>query len=216
MARLEASDEIRRRIHIKVGNLWGRRNKLSGSHLKSKATVLKTDIEQYIPWSACTIFCPINPYWKYTDLTERIREMIVLGIARIRGNKALETGIKSGEAAAERFRGGATSTEKGTAFAFNPIAAAIAALTGSKVPGGGSLDPLAAETGKNIPGEVEDSWCCMKRAFVPIPGIFDCKCSDPNHPANTLRWFIWIGIAAALLFILHPYVTMLSTVIRKK
>ena len=215
MGRLEASDTIRLQFHKKVDELWNKKNSLPGSQLRSRAQALKADIERYQPWDACTIFCPFNPYWKYTDLTQRIREIDVLGIARMRGNRSLEAGLLTGEAAAERFRGEASGTEKAVAFAISPGGSVIASLTGAKVPGGGSISAITAETGRNIPGEVEDSWCCMKKAFVPIPGVFDCKCTDPNHPANKLRWVIWIGGTAALLFLLHPYVSLLTKAVRK-
>lgn len=215
MGRLEASDAIRRQLHVKVDELWKRKNSLPGAQLRSSAQALKADIERYQPWNSCTIFCFKNPYWKYTDLTERIREIDVLGIARIRGSSSLETGLLKGEAAAERFRGEASGAEKAVVFAITPAGAVTASFVGAEVPGGGKFSATGAETGRNLPGEVEDSWCCMKKAFMPIPGVFDCTCSDPNHPANKLRWLIWIGGTAALLFLLHPYVSLLTKAVRK-
>jgi len=136
--RKESSDDVRRQIHLKVQNLWKQRHQ-AGSELESQAKQLKREIEQYKPWDACTLFCPINPYWKYTDLTERIREMITLGIAKRRRDLELEAGIRRGESAAEFYRGEPTTTEQAAAIALNPVGAAYAAITGAEVPGGGKL-----------------------------------------------------------------------------
>jgi hypothetical protein len=191
----EATNELKRRFHIRVEELWKRRDSLPGPTLKAQAEALKAEIQQYAPWDSCTVFCPMNPYWKYTDLTERIREIIVLGISRggsstmsAQRQAELQAGVKSGEAAAERFRGEASTAEKlATGIVLGPAGYLIYAATGAPVPGGGRLSPMTAETASHLPEELGLEMCSKLESF----GVPKDLCNKCLKGKESLGWCIW-------------------------
>lgn len=218
---IEATNEIKRRIHLQVDELWKKKDLISGEELKKAAETIKKEIENYQPWDSCTLFCFRNPYWKYTDLTERIREMIVLGMAKISDNLNLQKGIRSGEIAAESYRGQPTTAEKIAALSTGPIPAFLYAASGGTVPGGGKLDATTAEIGGRMKGEIKNQVCCWTKSLIPLPEflsskIVDCKCDDTNHASKKIRWVIWAGVVIGILILIHPYVSVLSKMIPRK